>query len=124
MAGVFRKPQYTEPPRVFCHISKMDDGAVRLWIRNCPANWCQKVCAGLLAVSVAHAIQWAKKHDLVERSDYYNTYIEVLMQGFGWTDDTDFLRIAVQSQFRMIQGCIVEWVDVRRFLNMKVWHRT
>ena len=121
---VFRKPRYTEPPRVFaCTDAACAEGKLLLWLRNCPTRWAQQVCHGLQSVGIARQISWRRRQDLVLRDGYYTNYIEVELSDIRWMEGMGFLRIAVQSQFRMIQGCEVEWVGINKFLNMKIWHR-
>lgn len=123
MGSIFRKKRYTEPPRVFVHLLMDGEDDVHLWIRNCPLAWCRRVCFGLQQLGVAVAVNWKKKYDLVQRDGHYKDYLDVQLFGVDVQDGGEILKIAVQSQFRMIQECEVVWVNAHRFLNMKVWHR-
>lgn len=121
-----RKLYYIEPPRVFINLQlREEDMAARLWIRNVSEiRYIQQVVYGLHGIGVMDHARWQRKRDLVERECYYKYYWEVkLIDIHDAYMNEDMLRIAIQSQFRMMQDCRVEWLSAHKILNLKIWHR-
>ncbi|MBR1377985.1 MAG: hypothetical protein IJ557_02520 [Bacteroidaceae bacterium] len=123
---MFRKPKYTEQPRVFIHLERNEDDSriVRLWIRNSPGRWCERMAEGLKNLGMVTRVHGRRCHDLIWREHYYYHYWLVELRGVGEGVSDHHLRMAVQSQFRMMQDCRVEWVGKSKILNLRIWHRS
>ena len=110
----------TIPPVVYvCRTWLEDNRQVRLWVRNAPLHWCIKMAQGLKHVGVITAASIMKKKDLIWRSQHLNHYVEIMIDMPPTTKDDELLRIAIQSQFRIIHNCRVEWCNTNKILNFK-----
>lgn len=122
---MYRRPKYIEPHKVFIYVDCPAqtlglETYVKLWVRNCPQAWMRQVCADLKRFSILNKINISAKQDAVYRQRYYNDYYE--LAGVT-THDLSLLKELVALMFRKIQGTSIEWLNIHRFLNLRIWKR-